>query len=63
MRAELFLLLLTNQIAFSFVQYNEEQLLMFETAVQEKRTGILWDVVVGLIVFAALLGTGYILIT
>jgi hypothetical protein len=61
-RAELFLHLLTNQIAFSFVQYNEEQLLMFETAVQEKRTGILWDVVVGLIVFAALLGTGYILI-
>jgi hypothetical protein len=58
----LFLHLLTNQIAFSFVQYNEEQLLMFETAVQEKRTGILWDVVVGLIVFAALLGTGYILI-
>ena len=63
MRAELFLHLLTNRIAFSFVQYNEEQLLMFETAVQEKRTGIFWDVVVGLIVFAALLGTGYILIT
>jgi len=36
---------------------------MFETAVQEKRTGILWDVVVGFIAFAALLGTGYILIT
>jgi hypothetical protein len=36
---------------------------MFETAVQEKRTGILWGVVVGLIAFAALLGTGYILIT
>src|ERR1700730_14283001 len=30
-------------------QKGEEQLLMFETAVQEKRTGILWGVVVGLI--------------
>jgi hypothetical protein len=63
MRAELFLHLLTNQIAISFVQYTEEQLLMFETAVQEKRTGIVWGVVVGVIAFAALLGTGYMLIT
>jgi hypothetical protein len=30
---------------------------MFETAVQEKRTGILWGVVVGYIAFVALLGT------
>jgi hypothetical protein len=36
---------------------------MFETAVQEKRTGILWGIVAGLIAFAALLGTGYMLIT
>jgi hypothetical protein len=63
MRAELLLHLLTNQIAISFVQYTEEQLLMFETAVQEKRTGIVWGVVVGLIAFVALLGTGYLLIT
>jgi hypothetical protein len=36
---------------------------MFETAVQEKRTGIHWGAIVGLIAFAALLGTGYMLIT
>jgi hypothetical protein len=36
---------------------------MFETAVQEKRTGILWGVIVGLIALAALFATGYILIT
>ena len=36
---------------------------MFETAVQEKRTGIIWGVVVGLIAFVALLGAGYMLIT
>jgi len=36
---------------------------MFETAVQEKRTGVAWGVVVALIAFVALLGTGYILIT
>jgi tetrahydromethanopterin S-methyltransferase subunit G len=36
---------------------------MFETAVQEKRTGILWGVVVGLIAFVALLGTGYVFIS
>jgi len=36
---------------------------MFETAVQEKRIGMPWGVVVALIAFVALLGTGYILIT
>jgi hypothetical protein len=36
---------------------------MFETAVQEKRTGVLWGVVIGVVALAALLGTGYVLIT
>jgi hypothetical protein len=36
---------------------------MFETAVQEKRTGILWGVVIGVVALAVLLGTGYVLIT
>ena len=36
---------------------------MFETAVQEKRTGILWGIIIGCAALAMLLGTGYILIT
>ena len=36
---------------------------MFETAVQEKRTGILWGVVIGLGALAVMLGTGYVLVT
>ena len=36
---------------------------MFETSVQEKRTGILWGIVVGCTALVVLLGTGYILIT
>ena len=36
---------------------------MFETAVQEKRTGILWGVVIGLVALAVMLGTGYVLVT
>ncbi len=36
---------------------------MFETAVQEKRTGILWGVVIGLVALAVLLGAGYVLVT
>jgi hypothetical protein len=36
---------------------------MFETAVQDKRTGVLWDVIVALAALVALLGAGYILIT
>ena len=36
---------------------------MFETAVQEKHTGMLWGVIVGFVALAVLLGTGYILIT
>ena len=35
---------------------------MFETAVQEKRTGMLWGIIIGCVALAALLGTGYILI-
>jgi hypothetical protein len=36
---------------------------MFETALQEKRTGVLWGVVIGLVALAVLLGTGYALVT
>ena len=36
---------------------------MFETAAQEKRTGILWGVVIGLVALAVMLGTGYVLVT
>jgi hypothetical protein len=36
---------------------------MFETAVQEKRTGTLWGIVIGLVALAVLLGTGYVLVT
>ena len=39
-----------------------ERIIMFETAVQEKRTGVLWGVIVAFVAFAALLGTGYFLI-
>jgi hypothetical protein len=35
---------------------------MFETAVQEKRTGMLWGIIIGRAALAALLGAGYILI-
>ena len=35
---------------------------MFETAVQEKRTGVVWGIVMGLAAFAVLLGAGYVLI-
>ena len=36
---------------------------MFEMAVQEKRTGIGWGIIVALAALVALLGAGYILIT
>ena len=36
---------------------------MFETAVQEKRGGILWGIIIGCVALAVLLGTGYALIT
>ena len=42
--------------------YNEEQIIMFETAVQEKRTTLLWGIIMGVVAFAALLGAGYALI-
>jgi hypothetical protein len=35
---------------------------MFETAVQEKRSGILWGIIIGCAALAVLLGTGYALI-
>ena len=35
---------------------------MFETAVQEKRTGILWGIIIGCTALVALLGAGYALI-
>ena len=36
--------------------------MMFETAVQEKHSGMLWGVI-SVVALALLLGTGYILIT
>ena len=36
---------------------------MFETAVQEKRSGILWGIIFGCTALAVLLGAGYVLIT
>jgi hypothetical protein len=35
---------------------------MFET-IREKRTGIPWGIIMGVVALAVLLGTGYILIT
>ena len=36
---------------------------MFETAVQEKHSGVLWGVIIGVVALGVLLGTEYILIT
>jgi hypothetical protein len=36
---------------------------MFETAVQEKHTGIRWGVVIGAVALAVLIGAGYVLVT
>ena len=46
-----------------FLYIREEQIIMFETAVQEKRTGMLWGLLMGVVALAVLLGTGYALIT
>jgi hypothetical protein len=35
---------------------------MFETAVQEKRSGILWGISIGCAALAVLLGAGYALV-
>ncbi len=35
---------------------------MFETAVQEKRTSVLWSITIGCVALAVLLGAGYVLI-
>ena len=35
---------------------------MFETAVQEKRTGVLWGIIIGGAALVVLLGAGYALI-
>jgi len=47
-----------NEIAIHFVLYTEGAIIMFETAVQEKRTGVFWGIVMGLSAFAVLLGAG-----
>jgi hypothetical protein len=36
---------------------------MFETAVQEKRTGMAWGIILGCAALVVLLGAGYVLIT
>jgi hypothetical protein len=36
---------------------------MFETAVLEKRTTVLWGIITGVVAFALLLGAGYVLVT
>jgi hypothetical protein len=38
-------------------------IIMFETAVQEKHSGMLWGVIIGVVALVVLLGTGYVLIT
>ena len=35
---------------------------MFETAVQEKRSGVIWGIITGCLALAVLLGAGYALI-
>jgi uncharacterized integral membrane protein len=35
---------------------------MFETAVQEKRAGGLWGIIIGCAALAVLLGAGYVLV-
>ena len=51
-----------NKTAPGVVIHNEEQIIMFETAVLEKRTTLLWGVIMGVVALAALLGTGYVLV-
>ena len=36
---------------------------MFETAVQEKRTGVFWGLIAGLVALVGLFSAGYVLIT
>jgi hypothetical protein len=36
---------------------------MFETAVQEKPSGIRWGVILGIVTLAILLGAGYVLVS
>ena len=36
---------------------------MFETAVQEKRIGIAWSIIIGCTALAVLVGVGYALVT
>ena len=35
---------------------------MFETAVQEKRTGVLWGIIIGCVALVVLLGADYALV-
>ena len=41
----------------------QEQVIMFETAVQERRTDVPWGVIVGCAPFAVLLAIGYVFVT
>lgn len=36
---------------------------MFKTAVQDKRSTLVWGVIAGVVALAVLLGSGYVLIT
>ena len=47
----------------SLRRYTRGAIIMFETAVQEKRTGIPWGTIMGVATLAGLLGAGYMLIT
>jgi hypothetical protein len=52
-----------NETAIIFVYTHKGAIIMFETAVQEKRTGIPWGIIMGVAALAGLLGAGYMLIT
>jgi len=62
-RAEHFYTNLAEQNRHQIRSIQRGAITMFETAVQEKRTGIRWGVVIGLVALAVLLGAGYVLVT
>ena len=51
-----------HETAISFVNTLKEQIIMFETAVQGKSSGVLWGIIIGCAALVVMLGTGYILI-
>jgi hypothetical protein len=55
--------ILTEQNRSHLRLYTRGAIIMFETAVQEKRTGIAWGIIMGVVALAVLLGAGYMLIT